>query len=196
MKRATLTLLLAAGLLATLGLTACDRTIPPPSPEEQQKILKDAPQIFDETDGKVSLDGLPGVYLGQPKDEALAAVKKLCPKPMEYRAGEMGDNAWFRGCVLKEARGPITSVRVGFWPRLGDRVATLEVKRGDATLDQIRERFRQFAGKLSVDLPHPGMVEMRGQKYQMMADKDDGKDAPAHIAFGYTQKWAKKLEGE
>ncbi len=186
--------LLLAVFLPALALAACDRKLPPPSPEQQQAILKDAPPIFATEHDHATLRGLDGIFLGQDKKAALAKLRQLCPKTMEYHNGFLGGDATFQGCVFDKPRGPISSIRVGFWPRIGDKVATLEVKRDDIRLDQVRERFRQFAGKLSVDVPHPGMVEMRAQKYQIMADDDQGKNAPVHIAFGYTQKWGDKLE--
>jgi hypothetical protein len=186
--------ILAALLLATALLSACDRTVPPPTAEEQQAILEDAPEIFATRGDNATLKGIETIYLGQPKDDALEALADFCPKTMEYRGGRLSDDAWFRGCVLREPKGPIVSIRVGFWPRLGDQVSTLEVKRNDIGIDAARERFRQFADEVIFDIPHPGMVEMRAPKYQMIADIDEGADGPTHITFGYSRKWAKQLE--
>lgn len=184
----TLALLCALSALFTAG---CKRP-GPPSPKERAEILKGAPEIFvpETAERGPSFAGIGEIYLGQESDAALQELEKLCPKTMEYRAGDVGENAWFRGCVLKQPVGGILSVRVGFWPKLDERVATLDIKRDDITLGQARERFREFVDELRADYPHPGIVEMRGDKYQMMADIDEGADGPTHIALGYTHKWA------
>ena len=177
-------------------LPACDSKIDPPSVEQQEAILKNAPEIFSTRDGHATLRGIEALYLGQSKDEALEEIAKLCPDAMEYRTGEMSEKAWFRGCVLREPRGPIVSVRVGFWPRIGDRVATLEVKHTNIGLDAVRERFRDFADTVETDLPRPGILEMRAQKYQLMADIDEGAKGPSHITLGYTQEFANTLAAQ
>ena len=186
--------ILPALLLVTLILPACERKVPAPGPEEREKILADAPEIFAAKNDGATLRGIESLYLGQPKGEALDALAEFCPKTMEYRGGELSKNAWFRGCVLPEPKGDITSIRVGFWPDLGDQVSTLEIKRKGVELAEVRERFRDFVDELNVDLPHPGMLEMRGERYQVLADIDDGAEGPAHITLGYTQAWANKLE--
>jgi hypothetical protein len=181
-------------LLAAALLPACDRTVEPPSAEERETILKDAPEIFTTHGDNATFQGVESIYLGQPKDEALAALAEFCPKTMEYRGGRLSEEAWFRGCVFRKPEGPIVSVRVGFWPRLDDQVSTLEVKRTDIGLDATRERFREFADELTLDVPRPGMIEMRAQKYQMLADIDEGAEGPTHITFGYSRDWADELE--
>ena len=185
-----------AALSMLLAVSACERPARAPSPEQHAALLADAPEIFlpeiSEPHRDATLADIGEIYLGQDSESALLELEKLCPKTMEYRAGDVGENAWFRGCVLKKPVGGLLSVRVGFWPKLSDRVATLDIKRDDISLDQARERFREFATDLSADYPHPGLVEMRGEKYQMMANTDEGSDGPTHIAFGYTHKWANK----
>ncbi len=175
---------------ATLLLTACDRKLPPPSAEEREAILQDAPEIIVTDDERISLAGIESLYLGQPADEALEALDELCPKTMDYQTGEMGKSASFRGCVFSEPKGEVLSVRVGFWPKIDDRLATLEVKRSDIELDAVRERFRDFVDDdLSVDLLRSGLLEMRSTKYQLMADTDDGPQGPTHITMGYSPKY-------
>jgi hypothetical protein len=188
--------ILATLFVSTLALTACDRTVEPPSPEQRASILKGAPQVFATHDDHVTMAGIETIYLGQPKDAALEALAEFCPKTMEYRGGKLAEDAWFRGCVFQEPIGPIVSIRIGFWPRLGDQVSTLEVKRNDVRLDAVRERFRELVGDVTFDVPHPGMVEMRAQKFQMIADIDEGAQGPTHITFGYSRPWAKRLENE
>jgi hypothetical protein len=185
-------------IAAAVALVGCDRAPVAPSPAEQAAILEGAPQVFvdgDETRGP-SFVGIGDIYLGQPKEEALAQLAKICPTTMEYRAGESGGFAWFRGCVLEEPAGGLLSVRVGFWPELGDRVSTLDIKRSDVTLAETRERFRELVDQVIDEFPHPGLVEMRAKKYQMLADIDEGKDGPTHIAFGYTPKWADQMQAD
>ena len=181
-------------IVALVLLAGCERKVEPPGAEERQAILKEAPKVFGTVDDHATLRGVEALYLGQSKDEALDKLGELCPKTMEYRAGEMGGNAWFRGCVFDEPRGPIQSMRVGFWPRVDDRVATLEVKRTDIALKAVRERFRDFADEITVDLPRAGILEMRSKKYQLMADVDEGAEGPTHITLGYTQGWADQLQ--
>lgn len=175
---------------ATLLLTACDRKLPPPSEEEREAILQDAPEIIVTEDDRISLAGIDSLYLGQPNDEALAALAELCPKTMDYNTGEIGESASFRGCVFSEPKGEVRSVRVGFWPKIDDRLATLEVKRADIELEAVRERFRDFVDdELTVDLLRSGLLEMRSTKYQLMADTDDGPQGPTHITMGYSPKY-------
>lgn len=193
MKRLNAIVLL---LLVSLILPACDRKAEPPSPEERQAILQDAPSIFTRVDGNATLRGIENLYLGQSRDEALDELSEMCPRAMEYRTGEEKEKAWFRGCVFRQARGPIVSVRVGFWPRLDNRVSTLEVKRADIGLEAVRERFREFVDEVTVDLPRPGLLEMRAKKYQIMADIDEGAEGPTHITLGYTKKWADAQQGK
>ncbi|MFW5968740.1 MAG: hypothetical protein ACOCV2_14545, partial [Persicimonas sp.] len=81
-------------------------------------------------------------------------------------------------------------------PKLDDRVATLEIKRADVKLEEVRERFRDVAGTLEVDLIRGGLLEMRAETYQVMADIDDGKDQPTHIAFGYTDEYADRADAD
>ncbi|QDG50016.1 hypothetical protein FIV42_04445 [Persicimonas caeni] len=183
-----------AVLLTTILLTACDNRVEPPSAEERQAILKDAPEVFATRDDHATLKGIETLYLGQPKDDALDALAEFCPKTMEYKGGDFAQNAWFRGCVFREPRGALISVRVGFWPKLDDQVATLEVKRTDVKLEAVRERFRDFVDEVTFDVPRAGILEMRSEKYQIHADIDEGADGPTHITMGYTQNWAEKLE--
>lgn len=184
-------------VLAALSLLGCKPRDVAPTAEEHAAILKDAPELFVAEQGErgPGLVGIGAIYLGQPKDAALAELAKICPKTMEYRAGKAGEDAWFRGCVLKGGgQHGILSVRVGFWPRIGDRVSTLDIKRDNITLAQARERFREIVPELIGEYPHPGLVEMHGEKYQMIADIDDGADGPTHIVIGYTKPWARTLE--
>lgn len=185
--------ILSAVLLSAITLTACDNKLPPPSAEERQAILNDAPEVFATHDDHITLSGIETLYLGQSKGEALEALAAFCPKTMEYRGGEFAENAWFRGCVFREPIGPIVSLRVGFWPKLGDQVATLEIKRNDVKLDAVRERFRDFADEVTFDVPRAGILEMRSKKYQIHADIDEGADGPTHITLGFTQDWANGL---
>jgi len=184
-------------ILVALSLVACKPRDVAPTPEEHAAILKDAPELFVPERGErgPGLAGIGDIYLGQDKDAALAELAKICPKTMEYRAGKAGEDAWFRGCVLKSSeQHGILSVRVGFWPRIGDRVSTLDVKRDNITLEQARERFREIVPELKGEYPHPGLVEMHGEKYQMLADIDEGADGPTHVVVGYTKPWARTLE--
>jgi hypothetical protein len=181
-------------IAAAAVLAACEEKTPAPTPEERQDILADAPDLFVVDERGVTLEGVESFYLGQPKDQALEALQDFCPKTMDYRAGKEDKDAWFRGCVLPEARGSITSVRVGFWPVLDERVATLEVQRTGVSVAAARERFRDLVDELSVDLHRPGIVEMRSHTYQMLADVDDGTQAPTHITVGYNPQQVDQLE--
>lgn len=165
------------------------------TPQEHEEILKDAPELFVAEKGArgPTLVGIGDIYLGQKEEQALVELAKICPKTMEYRSGDAGEDAWFRGCVLKDPKDGILSVRVGFWPKLGNRVSTLDIKRDDITLSQSRERFRDLVAEVSGEYPHPGMLEMRGKKYQMLADVDQGTGGPTHVVIGYTRKWSEEL---
>lgn len=183
----------AAAIFLSAG---CDRKLDPPSLEEQEAILADAPQPFVNDGDRLALAGIEELHLGQAGDEARERLGRLCPKTMEYRNGSEGDKAWFRGCIFSDPEGPNVSVRVGFWEKLDGRVATLETKRTDTTTAQVRERFRQLADargeELIVDLPREGILEMRTPKHQVMADIDDGAQGPTHITLGYAPSWAEE----
>lgn len=172
-------------IAAAAVLAACEEKTPAPTAEERQQILADAPDLFVADDRRLSLEGVESFYLGQPKQQALEALEAFCPKTMDYRAGKEANDAWFRGCVLPEPREGIISVRVGFWPVLDERVATLEVQRTGVSLAAARERFRDLVDELIVDLHRPGIVEMRSHTYQMLADVDDGTAGPTHITVGF-----------
>lgn len=186
----------AVALLWTAGaLAGCHARDQAPGPAERAEILKGAPELFaaPTTERGPAFADVDALYLGQSQEDALAHLEKLCPNPMDYRSGELGEGAWFRGCVLREPIAGVLSVRVGFWPKLGNRVSTLDIKRDDITLAQAREHFRTLLGDtLEAEHPHPGLVEMFGAQYQMMADIDEGPEGPTHIAFGYTHKWANR----
>ncbi|AWV88239.1 hypothetical protein DFR33_101261 [Bradymonas sediminis] len=185
-------------LTVAISLVACKPRDVAPTAEEHAAILKDAPELFVPEAGErgPGLVGIGNIYLGQEKDAALAELAKICPKTMEYRAGDAGENAWFRGCVLRKSKDGILSVRVGFWPRIGDRVSTLDIKRDDITLEQARERFRALVPEVTGEYPHPGVIEMRAEKYQMLADIDEGVDGPTHVAVGYSKPFARTLESQ
>lgn len=196
MTRTTTAALLAA--IATISLTnlACEADQPPPTGAEREALLADQPEIFVERDGHLALEGLPGVWVTQPKDEALAAIEALCDDPMEYRVGDLGGNAWFRGCEFDEPRDGVVSVRVGFWPRIDDRVAVVEVKRQGLAPAVVRERFRDRADITGLDMVRPHYVQMEGERYQMVAAWDEGLEGPARISAGLTQKAGNALEGQ
>lgn len=176
---------LATLLVLGVALVACEPESPPPSEKEAKQILEGQPELFIERDKHWTLEGLDGIELGQPRDEALEALSEICPQTMEYRAGNLGDNAWFRGCEFERPHDGVVSVRVGFWPKLDDRVSTLEIKRLNASAPVVSERFRQLVGEVESEVVRSAFVQMRGKKYQMMADWDEGKNGPAHIAAGF-----------
>lgn len=179
---------LVASLVAIaviFGLAACKSEEKSPSADQVRQILEGQPEVFVESDPHYSLQGMDDIVLGQSKDEALAALEKLCPKTMEYRAGNLGGDAWFRGCEFNRPRDGVISMRVGFWPKLDDRVATLEIKREGLSAPVVSERFRQLVGGVNSEIVRSGFVQMRAEKYQMMADWDEGKEGPAHIATGF-----------
>lgn len=178
-------LLLALVGLSSLSLAGCKSETKPPSAQEARQILEGQPQIFIEKDDHFTLEGLDGIAVGDAKQEALDELESVCPKTMEYRVGKLGGDAWFRGCEFDKPRDGVISVRVGFWPHLDDRVATLEVKREGLSAPVVSERFRQFVGGVQSETVRSGFVQMRAEKYQMMADWDEGKDGPAHIAAGF-----------
>lgn len=171
--------------LSSAALVACEADTEPPSPEQARQILEGQPQIFVEKDDHFTLEGLGDIAIGDSKPEALEELETICPKTMEYRVGKLGGDAWFRGCEFTKPRDGVVSVRVGFWPSLDDRVATLEVKREGLSAPVVSERFRQFVGGVQSETVRSGFVQMRAQTYQMMADWDEGKEGPAHIAAGF-----------
>jgi hypothetical protein len=187
-------LLVVALALALSFAMGCDSASDTPSEAEARQILEGQPSIFVEKDDHYSLEGLDGIELGDTKDQALEKLEDICPQTMEYRVGKLGGNAWFRGCEFDKPQDGVVSVRVGFWPKLDDRVATLEVKREGLSAPVVSERFRQFVGGVESETVRSGFVQMRAKKYQMMADWDEGKDGPAHIATGFNPDNIDSLE--
>jgi hypothetical protein len=188
---------LVVAATASIGLLACkSEDKQPPSAEEVRQILEDQPAVFVETGAHYTLEGMEGIVLGQPKDDALAALEELCPRTFEYRAGKLGADAWFRGCEFDRPKNGVVSMRVGFWPKLDDRVATLEIKREGVSAPVASERFRQLVGGVNSEIVRSGYVQMRAEKYQMMADWDEGKEGPAHIATGFNPDNLDKISPE
>ena len=178
-------------LLTTVG---CEQSPDRPSPEEVERILDGAPEVIRETDSGATLEGLEGIWLGQPQDDALDALAEMCPDTMEYRLQHTAEKAWFRGCEFDRPKGSIHSIRVGFWPSIGNRVATLEVKRDDVGLPVVRERFRKFTGGVRRDMVRSGYLEMRAERYQLLADRDEGKEGPTHITMGFSRSYAERFD--
>lgn len=148
------------------------------------EALKDFPEVFTLDPGK--LEGLEGLYLGQPKEEALEVMKGMCKRLIELDGGRFRGGTYFRGCHTP-SHPQNFSFRVGFNPRIGDAVFTLEVKRKTLSQSGVRARAWERIEGIDKELFRRGIVRIEAKKYNFLANWDDGKNGPTHIILGYSE---------
>lgn len=180
-----MTVLVASCSIAVLFGCDRDRTATPLTDEEIAELTEDQPQIFVETNGTMTLEGIEDLYLGQPKDEAMEVLEDYCDGRINtYEGGWRRADAVFEGCIVDEGTH-FKTIRAGFWPFNDDELSTLEIQSEPIPQPVVRARFSEIAGELTEDLPRRGILMMADERYRLLANWDDGADEPAHITIGF-----------
>lgn len=169
-----------------VGLVAgCDDPGGPPD-SWADVSLEDQPRLFESRRGHPALSDIDDLYLGQSREGGLETIDRYCGDDVIERGeGLLGGDASFRGCRVDE-EGTVKFVRAGFWPRLDDRVSTLEVKRSSVPPAAVYESIR----RLMDDDPkkkvlRDQIVQLEYRDYRFFADWDEGLDGPTHLTVGF-----------
>lgn len=166
-------------------LTACDSPPPQgPSAERIAELTRDAPQLF--TTEPPQLEGLEQLYLGMPKEQAIEVMSTMCTRLIELDGGRFRGGTYFRGCHTPK-HPFLFSFRVGFHPKLNDAIFTLEVKRKPVEHDLVIARIWQQVQGIHTQLIRRGIVRVEAEKYNILADWDDGREAPTHLLIGFSE---------
>lgn len=176
---------LAAILLLGLALLALAAGCKSDQPPDAWKTvsLEDHPPVFEMRQGHPALARLEGLHLTQSHDAAVAALKKhYCPHPVR-KDGRMGDDAYFLGCRLQD-HPTLQFIRVGFWPSIDDRVATLEFKRKSLPPAVVHRRFQALNLEPTNQHYQQRLIQIATKDYRLLADWDEGLEGPAHIIVG------------
>ena len=176
-------------LLCSATFIGCQQRPEPPTQQEIDAIPADAPVLFVGAP-RVSLEGLDGIWLGQSQQEAEAVMSKMCKRFVELKE----PHAVFKGCHLPDHKF-IYSFRVGFSPKIENRVFTLETKRRPVDQALVRKRFWQAFPTLKTDYVRQGLLKAETGTYNMFADWEDGMDGPAHILVGLSDAEVARLAG-
>ena len=174
-----------AGL--TLILSGCDSKGPPDSWEEVDQTGE--PRLFERRQSHPALADLDGFYLTQPEGEAIEHLKETYCKHPVRRESQYGDDAYFLGCRLTD-NSTLAFIRIGIWPKIGNRVATLEVQRKSTRPAAVYGQARSLLGAPTHQRLEPRMIEFVTDDYRLFADWDSGLDAPAHIVVGLDPEWS------
>lgn len=177
--------------LLTITLLGCQSPPPPPTAEELAAIPADAPSIFVGGE-QVGLEGLSGLYLGQTQEDAERVMRTMCKRFVELDGGWKRGNTMFKGCHLPDDPMMYT-FRVGFSPKLNNRVFTLEVKRRHVDQDLVRKRAWQIFGPLKFDYVRTGFLRFETAKLNIFSDWEDGANGPTHILIGLTDAEVARL---
>lgn len=171
--------------LCCLLVTSCrDDSTPPDSWEDIE--LASEPQLFEIRQGHPALAELEGLHLGQKNEPARSALREYCEHPVRRDSRQMGSDAYFLGCRLEDHE-TIESLRVGFWPDIGERVATLEYKRRAVPPPTVRQRYLAVVDESNVEETlEPRSVRIASAQYRLFADWDEGSDGPTHIVVGFS----------
>ncbi len=176
-------------LLCSLTALGCQKRPDPPTQQELDSIAVDAPTVFKGAP-HVSLEGLDGIWLGQSQQEAEAVMSKMCKRFVELKES----HAMFKGCHLPD-HPFVYTFRVGFSPKIDNRVFTLETKRRPVDQDLVRKRIWQVFPHLKTDYVRTGLLRAETQEYNMFADWEDGLAGPAHILVGLSDAEVTRLAG-
>lgn len=166
-------------------LVACDGPTPTgPSAERIEALTQDAPQLF--TTEPPQLEGLEGLYLGMPKEQALEVLSTMCTRLIELDGGRFRGGTYFRGCHTPN-HPFLFSFRVGFHPKLNDAIFTLEVKRKPVEQDVVIARIWQKIEGIHTQMIRRAIVRVEAARFNVFADWDDGRDAPTHLLIGFSE---------
>lgn len=186
LRRAVLPLMLLLFAVASLaGLAGCDSR--DGTPETWADVSLDAqPKLFERRHGHPALADLEDLHLGQSREAAEATIDQYCGDDvLERGEGPLGGDATFYGCRIDDQE-TVQFVRVGFWPRLDNRVATLEVKRSSVPPAAVYRSFRKLLDqKPDKELLRANIVQLEYPNYRLFADWDQGLDGPTHLTVGF-----------
>lgn len=174
-----------------LFVTACQSPPPPPTAADIAAIPADAPDIFVRGD-RVGFVGIEDLYLGQSEADALEAMGKMCKRLVDLKGGWQRANTTFKGCHLTD-HALLYTFRVGFNPKIGNRVFTLEVKRRQLDENLVRLRFWERFDGVTKELARRGLLQAETPKYNFFADWEDGMDGPAHLLVGLSDAEVDRL---
>lgn len=146
----------------------------------------EAPTIFERRQGHPALADLEGFYLGQRRSEARDDLERYCRGEMLRRNSEdRSGEAYFLGCRVDDTP-ELSFVRVGFWPRLDDRVATLEVKRPTVSPAGVYGALHAFMREEPKQkVLNSRVIQVVYPDYRFLADWDQGLDGPTHLTVGF-----------
>lgn len=167
---------------SVIMMVGCQDRPAPPTEQEIAAIASDAPKVF--IGGKeASLEGLDGIWLGQSQADAEAVMKTMCSRFVELDGGWQRAHTIFKGCHLPDD-SVLYTFRVGFNPKIQNRVFTVEVKRRYVPQNLVRKRFFQNFAPVNVDYVRAGMLKAETPTTNMFADWEEGVDGPTHILLG------------
>ncbi|MFB6263188.1 MAG: hypothetical protein ABEL76_06110 [Bradymonadaceae bacterium] len=175
---------LAVFVLVGLLLSGCDRNSNDLPVSWDPSPTGEFPTVLERRGKHPTPADLPNLALGQSKERALEHLKTYCSDPVRREGGLWDGKAYFLGCRV-EGEGDLDFVRVGFWPRLNDRVATLEVKRSSIPPVIVWRNIRNvLPNRTDTALLHR-LIRIETKRYRLMADWDRGHDGPVHITVGF-----------
>jgi len=174
----------ALAILLAFASTACRSDTTPPEQWEEVDMAEQ-PALFEMRNGHPALADLDKLHLGQPRDAAVEALGAYCEHPVRRDSGLFGGDAYFLGCRLEDGE-TLRYVRVGFWPKIDDRVATLEVKRPTVPPAAVRRAFLDVFEESPDQKLQLRRIQMTSDRYRMFADWDhDGLEGPVHLVVGF-----------
>lgn len=186
---------LVVAFILAISCVACRDQNPPLTDTEIEKITRDAPEVVVERNGRLSLEGLDGLYLGQDQESALAWMNEQCERFVTLEGGVRREASTFKGCDTP-GHDFLYSFRVGFTSRADDRVFTLELKRRNLPAEVVRARFSQHAEDVHEQVVRPGIVRVESARHNFFADWDEGAQGPTHILIGLSDDGVKSLNSE
>lgn len=189
--RRSLPLRLVVGVLVlslACATVACDSRNEPPASWEEVN-LDEQPPLLEKRNGHPALAELEEFYLGQSRDAAKNALDSLCEETVRRDSGSLGGDAYFLGCRIED-HPVLEFVRIGFWPKLDERVATLEIKRNPVPPAAVYGRFQQVFQQGFDESPDDmtllqQAIQIETPNYRFFADWDEGLDGPTHLVVGF-----------
>lgn len=175
----TLLLLFAACTLTGLW-AGCDEDARPAA-WDRWGDTGTAPELLERRHGRPALTDLDGLYLGQPAEEGRTNLESYCDDPV--RREQEGSGAYFLGCPADQVDG-VEMIRVGFWPRIDERVATLEVKRTFVAPPAVWSALQPFVDSATETNRTAQTITALDDNWRFFADWDQGYDGPVHLTVG------------
>jgi len=172
-------------LASFVGLGGCDSRNG--TPQAWADVSLDGqPELFERRHGHPALANLEDLHLGQSREAARETLDPYCGDDVIERGeGPLGGDATFYGCRIDDMEA-VQFVRVGFWPRLDNRVATLEVKRSSVPPAAVYRAFRRLLeSEPDKQVLRSQIVQLEYPEYRLFADWDQGLEGPTHLTVGF-----------